>query len=264
VIANTLTPDFNNPGLASCLVDRLGLVGVPIFELAQPNSGFGYTAELAKALIQTGKAHSVLVVLVDMLSRFFEEQLVGSPSNGARRAFERFGDGAAVFIMQQDNGASNSTKSLTNVKHFSLRSSVQRTLPRDEKTLYCWLPAANRFPSRITVADVEAGLHYPEINPEEFQLAQEIFAKDFDRALSSAGISRATVISHQIFSGMNKQLAQALSIAPSAIIDLPPKYGFVGSAGGLMALTSDDSEEAYAVVELSSGASWSITILERL
>lgn len=62
LITATMTPDRQNPGIAGPIQDGLGLGPIAAFDLRQQCSGFLYGLDLADALIQSGRADSVLVV----------------------------------------------------------------------------------------------------------------------------------------------------------------------------------------------------------
>lgn len=88
----TQTPDYPLPS-TSCLVqDRLGLgQGCGAFDLNLGCSGYIYGLGLAKGLVETGQASSVLLVTADTYSRFIH------PADKSTRTL--FGDGAAATLI---------------------------------------------------------------------------------------------------------------------------------------------------------------------
>ncbi len=91
IVVATTTPDFAMPATACVLQDRLGLVGVPAFDLNAACSGWLYAVAVAQGLILAGTGGNVLVVGVELQSR-----LVDASDRSARFLF---GDGAGAAIL---------------------------------------------------------------------------------------------------------------------------------------------------------------------
>lgn len=70
VIFATMTPDHVLPGNGPLLQDRLGLPGIPTFDIRQQCSGFLYGLDLADSLIRSGKYHRVLLVGAEVHTAF--------------------------------------------------------------------------------------------------------------------------------------------------------------------------------------------------
>lgn len=90
IIVTTITPDWITPGLAPRVADDLG-VGAGAVDLNGACAGFVYALDHASALIEAGRASSVLVVSCDILSRItdFED----------RSTAVLFGDGAGAAVL---------------------------------------------------------------------------------------------------------------------------------------------------------------------
>jgi 3-oxoacyl-[acyl-carrier-protein] synthase-3 len=89
----TQSPDYFLPTTACMLQDRLGLsttTGALDFNLGC--SGFVYGLSLAKGLIETGQAHTVLLITAETYSKFIH------PNDQSVRTV--FGDGAAATLIQ--------------------------------------------------------------------------------------------------------------------------------------------------------------------
>lgn len=91
IILATTTPDAAMPSTACILADQLGLSNVPAFDLNAACSGWLYTVGMARGMIASGLARTVLAVGVDMQSRLLE------PSDRSARFL--FGDGAGAGII---------------------------------------------------------------------------------------------------------------------------------------------------------------------
>jgi len=91
IVVATTTPDFAMPATACVLQDRLGLVGVPAFDLNAACSGWLYAVTVAQGLILSGTARHALVVGVELQSRFIDAS--------DRSAWFLFGDGAGAAVL---------------------------------------------------------------------------------------------------------------------------------------------------------------------
>lgn len=91
IVVATTTPDFAMPATACVLQDRLGLAGVPAFDLNAACSGWLYAVAVAQGLILAGTARHALVVGVELQSRLVEA--------ADRSARFLFGDGAGAAIL---------------------------------------------------------------------------------------------------------------------------------------------------------------------
>ncbi len=91
LVLATTTPDVAMPSTACIVQQRLGLGGVPAFDLNAACSGWLYALGMADGMIRTGRAKNVLCVGVDVQSRLLDEN--------DRNAFFLFGDGAGAAIL---------------------------------------------------------------------------------------------------------------------------------------------------------------------
>ena len=68
VIMNTITPDHADPGCAFFLQAKLGLPGIPVFDIKQQCAGLIYGLALADHFVRAGTYRHVLVVCAEVLS----------------------------------------------------------------------------------------------------------------------------------------------------------------------------------------------------
>ncbi|MFI0264769.1 beta-ketoacyl-ACP synthase III [Streptomyces sp. NPDC017056] len=92
VVLCTTTPDHPCPATAPDVATRLGLSGVPAFDLAAVCSGFVYGLSVAAAHIISGAARQVLVIGAETYSRIL------SPED--RTTAVIFGDGAGAVVLR--------------------------------------------------------------------------------------------------------------------------------------------------------------------
>lgn len=92
VVLATTTPDRMCPATAPDVAARLGLGGIPAFDVAAVCSGFVYAAATAQGLIAAGTARTVLVIGSEVISRFLYP--------GDRNVGVIFGDGAGAAVLR--------------------------------------------------------------------------------------------------------------------------------------------------------------------
>ncbi len=91
IVVATTTPDFAMPSTACVLQDRLGLVGIPAFDVNAACSGWLYAVTVAQGLIVSGVVRNALVVGAELQSRLLD--------SSDRSALFLFGDGAGAAIL---------------------------------------------------------------------------------------------------------------------------------------------------------------------
>ena len=92
VVLATTTPDRTCPGTAPLVATRLGMSGIPAFDVNAVCSGFLYGLQTATAMIAGGAAGSVLLVAADTFSTIVD------PDD--RRTAFLFGDGAGAVVLR--------------------------------------------------------------------------------------------------------------------------------------------------------------------
>lgn len=91
VIAATCTADHAIPGTAPAIADRMGCAQVGAYDLGAACSGFVMGLDTAGALIESGRADTVVLVGVEVLSRFLDPADKGTAPI--------FGDGAGAAVL---------------------------------------------------------------------------------------------------------------------------------------------------------------------
>jgi 3-oxoacyl-[acyl-carrier-protein] synthase-3 len=91
VIVSTITPDRITPGLAPEVALRVGAREAAAVDVNAACAGFLYALDQAAALVESGRAHVVLVVGAEALSRITDA--------GDRGTAVLFGDGAGAVVV---------------------------------------------------------------------------------------------------------------------------------------------------------------------
>ncbi|MFE6836823.1 beta-ketoacyl-ACP synthase III [Streptomyces sp. NPDC057705] len=91
VVLATTTPDRPCPATAPDVAHRLGLTGVPAFDVSAVCSGFLYALSTAAAMIGAGRADHVLVIAAEAFTTLLDPQ--------DRSTVAIFGDGAGAMVL---------------------------------------------------------------------------------------------------------------------------------------------------------------------
>ncbi len=91
VIAATCTSDHVLPGTAPEIADRIGTDHKPAYDLGAACSGFVTGLDTAAALVESGRADTIVLVGVEVLSRFLDPTDKGTAPI--------FGDGAGAVVV---------------------------------------------------------------------------------------------------------------------------------------------------------------------
>ncbi len=93
IITGTVTGDYPFPSTACVIQKKLGLKGIPAFDVSAGCTGFVYALDIAKNYVENGTAQNVLVVGVDILTKI---------TNWAdRNTCVLFGDGAGAAVVSR-------------------------------------------------------------------------------------------------------------------------------------------------------------------
>lgn len=91
IIVSTTTPDVAMPSTACILSNKLGVRGIPAFDINAACSGWLYGLTIGKGLICGGVGHNVLVVGVDLQSRLIDKK--------DKDTYFLFGDGSGAAVL---------------------------------------------------------------------------------------------------------------------------------------------------------------------
>jgi len=99
IVLATATPDETFPATATTVQARLGVAGIPAFDVQAVCSGFIYALAVADNFIKAGQAKNVLVIGAETFSRILDWE--------DRTTCVLFGDGAGAVVLRAEatNGA---------------------------------------------------------------------------------------------------------------------------------------------------------------
>ncbi len=192
IVVTTTTPDVVMPSTACILQEKLGVRGIPAFDLNAACSGWLYGITVAKGLVQTGIGRNILVVGVDMHSQLLDKTDKGT--------YFLFGDGAGATIVSVDSAG---------------RRLHQELLLADSKGLRM----ARREMPGYAVADSEDALVDPWVRLDGyalFRFATESFSTSISTVIEKSGWSPKQVrwvIPHQANGRILKAAAKKSGVA---------------------------------------------------
>ncbi len=95
IICATISPEMPFPSTACFVQDKLGLTGIPAFDISAACSGFVYALTTASQFIQAGMYKRILVIGADLLSKFADFT--------DRSSCILFGDAAGAAVLEATN-----------------------------------------------------------------------------------------------------------------------------------------------------------------
>ncbi|MFP6707720.1 MAG: beta-ketoacyl-ACP synthase III [Alphaproteobacteria bacterium] len=94
IVLATATPDETFPATATTVQARLGVTGIPAFDVQAVCSGFIYALAVADNFIKAGQARNVLVIGAETFSRILDWE--------DRTTCVLFGDGAGAVVLRAE------------------------------------------------------------------------------------------------------------------------------------------------------------------
>ena len=217
IIVATSTPDYFTPPVSSQVQDALGASDVPAFVLTTGCTGFVYALATAYQFIGTGAYRNILVVGVEMLSRFTDWE--------DRATCVLFGDAAGAVVVQ-------ATEQPCGLEGFVLGSD-------GSQGQHIILPAGGSA-SPFSQTDPASRDHYIKMNGREvFKFASKVVGKSCRQALEQAGRHMDEVdwiIPHQANLRIIQAAAREMDLPLDRFIINIEKYGNTSAASIPLAL----------------------------
>jgi 3-oxoacyl-[acyl-carrier-protein] synthase-3 len=224
VIFATLSPDVDMPASACLLQDRLGIAGMPAFDVRNQCSGFLYGLSVANAFIKSGRYERVLLVGGEVHSTGIDLTTRG------RDVAVIFGDAAAAAVLVAENDAQRGI--LTTHLHAEGKYA-------DKLWLEC---AAARERPRLTedMVNGDAARVFPKMTGRYvFKHAVTRFTEVINEALATAGYTMqdvALLIPHQANLRISQMVALGFELPEEKLFNNIHKYGNTTAASIPLAL----------------------------
>jgi 3-oxoacyl-[acyl-carrier-protein] synthase-3 len=223
ILVGTFTPDMPFPSTGCFLQAKLGATNAVGFDLQATCSGFLYALSVADAYIKSGRYKKVLVVGVDLLSRFLNWE--------DRSTCVLFGDGAGAVIMEP-------TEEDTGLIDVEIGSDG-----RLAEILY--IPGGgSRYPaSEDTVREHKHCIHM--VGSEVFKVAVKTMERISVEILEKNGIDPSEVdyiVPHQANFRIIQAVANRLNMPMDKVIVNLDKYG--NTSAGTIPIALDEAMRA--------------------
>jgi len=249
ILVATSSPDYFTPPVSSMVQAMLGAHNVPAMTIVTGCTGFVYALATAYQFIETGAYRTILVVGVELLSRFvnWEERSVSV----------LFGDAAGAVVVQPSSDPCG-------LEGFVLGSDGTHGQ-------HIIMPAGGS--ARPFNADVlQEGSHYLQMNGREvFKFATRVIGPSCDEALRLAGKTMADVdwiIPHQANLRIIQAAAKDMDIPFDRWIVNIDQYANTSAASIPLALTESlesgriKPTDTLLLVSFGAGMTWASAVLQ--
>lgn len=249
ILVATSSPDYFTPPVSSMVQAALSAHNTPAMTIVTGCTGFVYALVTAHQFIETGAYRNILVVGVELLSRFVDWQ--------DRSTSVLFGDATGAVVVQ-------ATEALCGVQGYALGS---------DGSSYQHIIMPSGGSARPFGADVlQEGSHYLRMNGREvFKFATRIFEPASEQALRMAGKTLADVdwiIPHQANLRIIQAVAKETGIPIDRFIVNIDRYANTSAASIPLALAENvDSgrikpTDTLLMVSFGAGMTWSAAVVQ--
>lgn len=216
IVAATLSPDYDFPGIGVLLQHKLGLPPVPAFDVRAQCSGFLYGLQMALAFVRAGVYRRVLLVGAEVHSTGLDISTRG------RDVAVLFGDGAGSCIVERrDDAPSGSSFEVLGIELHGDGAYAQE--------LWCEHPGSAHFPTRLTPDMVAKGATFPRMNGRKvFEHAVRGMTEVSRSLLRSLSIDISQIglfVPHQANLRINQMVAEQLGLSSSQVFNTIERYG---------------------------------------
>ena len=250
IIGCTLSPDIDFPSNAQLLQERLGVPGIPAFDVRNQCSGFLYALAVAEQFVRTG-ARRVLVVGSEVHSSGLDFQ-----GKRGRAVTVLFGDAAGAAVLgpsdEQDRGLLAYRLHAEGEHADKLWASGPSHRHRPRLDLSCLPPESND--------------PYPIMNGRSvFQHAVERMSESIRDVTAEAGLTPADIdmlLPHQANLRINQMLADTLELGEDRVANNIERYGNTTAATIPLLLTETAAAgrikrgDAVCVTAFGAGFTW--------
>jgi 3-oxoacyl-[acyl-carrier-protein] synthase-3 len=249
IIVATSSPDYLTPPVSSQIQHALGARNVGAFTLVAGCAGFVYALTTAQQYIANGVCDNVLVIGVELLSRFIDYT--------DRSTCVLFGDGAGAVVLQVSEEPAGVLSSVLG----SDGSGAEHLI----------LPAGGTAmpPTHETI---DQGLHKLKMNGNQvFRFASRIIGKSLRQVIQEAGLTSDDIdlfIPHQANLRIIESAAKYVGFPEEKIFINLDRYGNTSAASIPIALVEAFEQgrakvgDTLAFVAFGAGLSWAAAVVK--
>lgn len=252
VIMATLTSDYNFPGCAVQIQDKMGMDTIGAFDIKAACSAFVYGLSIGDQYIKTGQTDNVLVIGAEIQSTGLDLSTEG------RDMAVLFGDGAGAAVLQPSNDNSE------------ILSTHIHSQGKYLKDLWIEAPTSIESPS-LTKEMIDEGRHYPQMNGREvFRNAVKRFPEVIKEALDKNNLTVDDVsmfIPHQANLRITQSVAKRLGVGMDRMYSNIERYGNTTGASIPIALAEAQQEgkikkdDIIILAAFGSGFTWASAVI---
>jgi 3-oxoacyl-[acyl-carrier-protein] synthase-3 len=249
IIVATITPDMFFPSTACFIQKKLGLKGIPCFDMGAACTGYIYALSTAAQFVKTGIYRNILVIAAEKLSAITDWQ--------DRSTCVLFGDGAGAAIVSAEKGDME-------IGEFFLGAD-------GEQTDILNLPAGGSF-CPASEDTVRQRLHYLKMSGQEvFKHAVRYMFESAAHVLEKAGITPDKIdclLPHQANLRIIKAIAKRVGIAEEKIYLNVHECGNMSAASSSVGLDSILSQgkdiRNILMVAFGAGLTYGALLIKRI
>lgn len=249
IIVATSSPDYLTPPVSSQIQHALGARDVGAFTLVNGCTGFIYGLTTAQHYIASGACDHVLVIGVELLSRFVDWE--------DRSTCVLFGDGAGAVVLEVSDQRSGVLASVlgsdgAGAEHLILPAGGVAVPPSHES--------------------LDAGLHTIRMNgPQVFRFASRILGKAVKQAIQQANLETDNIdvfIPHQANLRIIESAAKYVGIPREKVFVNIEHYGNTSAASVPIALCEAFEQgrakvgDTLALVAFGAGLTWAAAVVK--
>ena len=255
LILATLSPEADFPGTSFFLQRRLGVEGLPCFDLRAQCSGFVYALSVANGFVRGEIYRRVLVVGCEVHSTGLDYSTEG------RDVAVLFGDGAGAVVVEENSDPDDASEIL------EIRLHAQ-----GEHAEKLWVEApTSSVPGRINAQMLAEKRHYPSMQGRfVFKHAVTRMPEVLLETLGAASLKLDDVdhfLFHQANLRINEYVAQQLEIPPEKCPNNIGRYGNCSAASIPMLLDENvragriQRGQLVTMTTFGSGFSWTSAVV---
>jgi 3-oxoacyl-[acyl-carrier-protein] synthase III len=218
IIVATVTPDYLFPATACIVGSKLGIPGVPAFDMEIACSGFIYGLTVASSMVRTGVFKRILLIGAEELSRIVDYE--------DRSTAVLFGDGAGAVVLEASPVDS----------FLAAELGADGTDPRN-----LYVEVGGTATPAITAEDIATKRNKVRMNGREvFRFAVTKMIEATNVALDKAHVGPQDVtwlIPHQANQRIIDAAAKHLNMPPERVVVNIDRYGNTSAASIPMALS---------------------------
>jgi len=249
IIVASSSPDYLTPPISSQVQHALGAKDVGAFTLVAGCPGFVYGLATAQQFIASGACDTILVVGVEIISRFIDYT--------DRSTCVLFGDGAGAVVLQVSDQPSG-------VLSFVLGSD-------GSGAQHLILPGGGTS-APPTHETIEAGLQFLRMDGKQvFRFATRILGKALKQAIQQAGLTTDDIdlfIPHQANRRIIESAARYVGLPEKKVFINIDRYGNTSAASIPIALTEAIEQgrarpgDTLAFVAFGAGLTWAASVVK--